>query len=207
MKIAIDFDDFSIINNRFDLLLRLKEHYPHLKLSMFTIPFDYASEMSQGALLRDKYLEILRENLDWIELIPHGLSHIPNEFQKCDRLTMKLALQAIDEAFTKDDLPYVKGFKAPYWLWNKEVVRVLDEEGWWGAVDRNQPDMVHPKRFYRYTYSIDEAFWSRNDEVMKLHGHMGRPDANNLEDNFLNLMKMPHDADFVFASELVEKAK
>lgn len=205
MKIVLDFDDFSVLGNRFDLLLRLKEHYPNLKLSLFTIPYDYIRETSKESIIRDKFLATLHDNLDWMELIPHGLMHIPREFENCDKETMQMTLKAIDEVFKKDGLPYVKGFKAPYWLWNEEVVSVLDENGWWGAVDRNQPKMVHPKRFYRYSHSIDETFWDDEVEVLKLHGHMFEPDANNLEDNFLNLMKMPHDAQFVFASELVEE--
>jgi hypothetical protein len=205
MKIAIDIDDFSVLNNRFDLFMRLKEHYPKLKLSMFTIPFDYQHELGQGKLLRDKYLKVLKDNLDWIQLIPHGLSHMPHEFENADKETTRVALQAIDEAFEKDGLPYEQGFKSPYWLWNKDVVGVLDKHGWWGAIDRDQPDMLSTKRFYQYTHSIDEHFWTSNLPVWKLHGHMSQPDHNNIDDCFLNLMRMPHDAEFVFASELVEE--
>lgn len=171
---------------------------------MFTIPYDYQYEISQLSLTRDKALKTLQDNLDWIQIIPHGLMHIPKEFEKCDRHTMKMSLMAIDEAFEKDGLPYEKGFKAPYWLWNQEVVDVLDENDWWGAVDPNQPDMLRTKKFFEYNYSIDTPFWEAKEEVLKLHGHMTLPDQNNIEDCFLNLMKMPRDADFVFASELIE---
>ena len=136
--ISLDLDDFSILNNRMDLLMQLKESYPKLKVSLFTIPYDFAYEtLPEGQILRDKTLAMIKTQLDWIELIPHGLVHFPKEFEKCDYKTMKLKVfPAIEEAFKKDCLPYVKGFKAPYWLWNEEVVRALDEEGWWGAIDK-----------------------------------------------------------------------
>lgn len=206
-KISLDFHDFSILNNRFDLLLQLKEHFPKLKVSMFTIPFDYENEKTGVHIYKDDFLKTLKENLDWIQLIPHGLSHIPREFEKCDRWTMKLSLEAIDEVFKKDGLPYVKGFCAPYWLWNQEVVDVLNEEGWWGAIDRNQPDMITPNNYYQYNSSIDEQFWIDPPENLKLHGHMSAPSTNGMEDCFLNLMKMPRDYEFVFVTEMLEKNK
>lgn len=205
MKIVLDFDDFSILRNRMDLFKTLKEHYPALKLSLFTIPYDYEYELTDLRIQRDQALKLIHDNLDWIQIIPHGLTHIPREFEKADKETMRMALKAIDEAFTKDGLPYEKGFKAPFWLWNQDVVDVLDEEGWWGAVDPNQPDMIRTKRYYEYTDSIDTPFWIGYGEVLKLHGHMTLPSANNVEDCFMNLMKMPKDAEFVFASEMVEE--
>jgi hypothetical protein len=204
--IALDLDDASVLRTRYDLLLKLKEYYPNLKVSLFTIPYDYETEMNVGlGLLRDKKLKQFHDLLDWVEIIPHGLMHIPSEFENCDRQTMKMTIESYEEVFGKDKLPYVHGFKAPQWLWNEAVVKVLDEKGWWGAVDRNQPDMLKTKRFYQYTHSIDEPFYHSNLKVLKLHGHMTPPSNNNLEDCFINLMKMPHDAKFVFVSELVEE--
>jgi len=201
------FDDFSVLNNRIDLLLRLKESYPKLKVSLFTIPYDlnYEKDVS-GSLLRDKTLAELKKHLDWLELIPHGLIHMPKEFEKCTYDTMKnYIFDAIAEAFSKDGLPYVKGFKAPYWLWNKDVVKALDEEGWWGAIDRNQ-DMITPKRFYKYSHSISEPFSKAiGEDLIKLHGHI-TPEDNGIERCFSNLFKMNPEAEFKFASELVEEA-
>ena len=207
-QIVLDFDDFSVLNNRLDLLMQLKASYPTLKVSMFTIPCDIAYEQDVSArIMRVKTLEAVKKQLDWIEIIPHGLIHMPREFEKCDYDTMKICMKAIDEAFKKDGLPYVKGFKAPYWLWNKEVVRALDDEGWWGAVDRNNLKMEMPKRFFVYNYTIDEPFFlAKNVDLMKLHGHI-TPEKNNIERCFVNLFRMPNDVEFKFASECVEEKK
>lgn len=207
MKVSLDLHDFSVLNNHIDTLLKVKEHYPNFKVSMFTIPFDAVREIStQGRLVREKQLSLVKENLDWIQIIPHGLAHIPKEFEKCDRWTTKMTLQAIDEAFSKDGLPYERGFCAPYWLWNQEVVDVLNEEGWWGAVDRNQPSMNCTNSFYKYSHSLEEPFWlARDVNVMKLHGHMDRPSLNALEDCVLNLLKLPQDAEWHFVTDFLEK--
>lgn len=202
--VVLDLDDFSVLRSRWNLLLKLKEHFPKLKLSLFTIPFDYEFEsVHQYRIVRDKELQKLHDNLEWIEIIPHGLSHFAREFEKADRKTMQMALKAMEAVFKKDAMPYVKGFKAPFWLWNQDVVDVLNEEGWFGATDRNQPDMLKTKRNYIYSHSIDEPFWESKEPLLKLHGHMTLPSKNNIEDCFLNLMKMPSDADFKFVSEVV----
>lgn len=212
--ICLELDDFSILNNRMDLLSELKEHFPKLKVTMFTIPYDYASEKSLvGSIMRADTLKKIQDNLDWIQIVPHGLLHLPREFEKCTYETMKEnILPAIDEQFKKDGLPYEKGFKAPFWLWNEGVVRALDEAGWWGAVDKNQPLMLRTKKFYVYSHSISSPFWLSNLDTLKLHGHIasgdnsGDTNDNGLDKYFLNLMKMP-EANFKFVSEMVEEQK
>jgi hypothetical protein len=204
-KIVLDFDDYSILRSRPDLMKQLKEFYPGLKVSMFTIPYDYEYETSDLRLFRDEALKYIHENLDWIQIIPHGLLHKPREFELADKEAMELSLKAIDDQFKRDGLPYVKGFKAPYWLWNQDVVDVLDREGWFGAVDPNQPQMIRTKRYYEYTDSIDTPFWKVDKEIYKLHGHMTLPSSNNIDDCFLNLMKMPRDAEFYFVTDFIDE--
>ena len=133
----------------------------------------------------------MEETLDWIQLIPHGVAHLPSEFQNVYKDDLPLVFNAINEFFTDDKLPYEKGFKAPQWLYTQDLVDFLDEKGWWMAVDRNQPNAPRTKRFYEYNYSIEEKFWESKEPIWKLHGHMGAPSTNNIEDCFLNLLKIP----------------
>lgn len=202
--ISLDFDDWSVLNNRLDLLLRLKETYPKLKVTLFTIPYDYAYESQvAGRIMRKSTLKAIKKELSWLEIVPHGLVHMPKEFEKCDYETMRdHVIPAIDEAFKKDGLPYVKGFKAPFWLWNKQVVKALDDSGWWGAVDPEQK-MLKTKKYYEHTLGIDAPFMESTKDVLKLHGHI-TPTNNGIEKCFVNLFKMPADAEFKFASELLE---
>jgi len=206
-QICLDFDDWSVMNNRLDLLLRLKEAYPKLKVTLFTIPYDFEYEKEVTArIMREKTLEAIKKQLSWLQLVPHGLLHLPKEFLKCDYTTMKdYVFQSIDETFKKDGLPYEKGFKAPYWQWNKDVIRALDEKGWWGAVDKNHPEMPKPKKYYVYTHSIGEVFSLSTLNVLKLHGHINNVENNGIEKCFTNLFKMPSNAEFKFAGEMLEE--
>jgi hypothetical protein len=195
------------MNNRLDLLLRLKGAYPKLKVTLFTIPYDFEYEKEVTArIMREKTLEAIKKQLDWIELVPHGLLHLPNEFLNCDYITMRdYVFPSIDEAFKKDGLPYEKGFKAPQWLWNKEVVRALDEKGWWGAIDRADRGYAKTKKYYTYTHSISEVFSLSTLDVLKLHGHITNIETNGIERCFTNLFKMPTNAKFKFASEMLQE--
>ncbi|MDP1729043.1 MAG: hypothetical protein Q8L27_02460 [archaeon] len=171
MKICLDLHDFSVVNNRLDLLLKLKEIYPGFKISLFTVPID--ERMDWGPyIIRPDLLKLVKENLDWIQIIPHGLNHNSNrEMLKYNYEEFRYkVIPAIKEAFDKDGLPFVKGFCAPHWRWNKYVVKALDDEGWFGSIDPRQPNMLSTKKFFRYSHPIDEPLTNAN--VLKLHGHV-----------------------------------
>lgn len=203
MKAVIDLDDFSILRSRMDLLEKLHDHFPGFKISLFTIPFDYEYEMSDLRVLREEALTRIHKNLDWMQFIPHGMAHIPREFENCDKQTMIDYINNVEEVFKKDGLPMTKGFKAPYWLWNQDVVDALNESGWWGANDIKQPGMLKTKRFYEYTNSIDEDLSKLTGDVVKLHGHMTPPSTNDIDRCFLNLMKLPIDTEWHFATDFI----
>lgn len=205
MRVSLDIHDASIFATNWDLLDKLHGRYPKMKLSLFFIPWDYVFENSLARLAKKEGLEKLKANLDWIRLYPHGLTHSQREFEKADEKATDLSLKAIDEILTGEKLPYEKGFCAPYWLWNENVVKSLDKHGWWGAVDRNQPNLPRPKRFYEYSHSIHEPFWADTQaKVWKLHGHMSLPSENALDLCFFNLLKIPSDAEWSFIDEFIE---
>lgn len=208
MKISCEFHDWSVLNNRLDLLYKIKEHYPNFKVSMFTIPFDSRFELDTQKIYRKQALKEIKKNLDWIQIIPHGLTHIDREMENCDyELFKKSVMPSIKEVFDRDELPFEKGFCAPYWLWNEDVVRALDEEGWWGAIDRNQPDMLSTKKFYKYSHSLEEPFWLSTNEIVKLHGHIDGTSANDIERCITNMMKIPVDAEWHFITDFLEERK
>lgn len=207
MIYSLDLHDATISNNGIHLLETIKEHYPKFKVSLFFVPVDKTTEVvAQSRMMKQENIDKIKRNLDWIELLPHGLAHFPREFEHCDRWTMKMTLQAIDEAFTSYGLPYKKIFCPPYWLWNQNVVDVLNENGWAGASDRNQSDMLRTTKDYQYNYSINEPFWlARDESEIKLHGHLdsGQSD-NDLTTCFLNLFKADRQADWRFVSECIK---
>lgn len=203
--VSLDFDDFTVYNHKIDTLLKLKEYLPNLKVSMFMVPVDIVNEQvpSQRMMLAE-YLKLIADNLDWIQLIPHGITHAGREFEKADREAMELSIKAIENVFDGYRLPFERGFKAPQWLWNKDVCDVLDEHGWWGAIDKNQPNMPRTKRTYTYTHSINEPFWLAEEDTLCLHGHYSPPMENDIDRCLTNLIKLPSDTEFRFVSEFVK---
>lgn len=202
-QVVLDFDDFSLENNQIPYLEKLKEQFPKIKISLFTIPFDYRYFNNMRDFERDQIKQWIRSNLDWIEIIPHGLTHKDREFEQATYKGLPLVFETIERVFSDYNIPFVKGFKAPQWLYNKDLIRYLDEKGWFLATDRNQPEAPKAKRNYVYTHSVDEPFWLSNQKSIKLHGHISLPSSNNLADNILNLLKINPDACFKFVSEVV----
>lgn len=205
-KVVLNLDDFSPVNNHLDLLLRLKEYYPNFKVSMFTVPIDIKTDW--GAYCnRDKYLKKIKENLDWIQIIPHGLTHYSSrEMKDCSAEEFKNEIiPRITQAFAEDGLPFVKGFKAPHWKWSDGVVDALDDEGWFGAILR-EPGMLETQKFYQYNHLINEPFWESDLEVLKLHGHIYGT-KNDFEDCFDNLLKLPLDTQWYYVTDFIEELK
>ncbi len=201
MKACLDLHDFSIVNSRLDLLLRLKDWFPGFKVSLFIVPIDEKRDWGSYLVRKDLLAEV-KKNLEWIQLIPHGLTHDGQEMRNCDYGTMKLRIMpAIEEAFARDGLPFVRGFCAPHWKWSNGVVMALDEAGWWGAVDPKQPLMQKTKRVYRYSHSIDGPL---SGDVLKMHGHIYGT-ANDLGKCMGNLMGLPKSVEWHFATDFLEE--
>lgn len=203
MKVVLSLDDFSIVNNRLDLLFRLKEHFPNFKVSLFTIPIDEKRDWGPY-LLRGEYLKKIK-NLNWIQIIPHGYIHNGSEMRNADyRYFKEVTMPAIKRAFERDGITYEKGFKAPHWRWSDGVVKALDEEGWWGAIDPRQPNMSKPKKFYCHSHAIDEPFRSTTRDLIQLHGHIYGT-RNDLGLCMDNLLKIPRDVEWCFATDFLEE--
>ena len=201
MKISLDLHDFSVLNNRMELLFRLRDHFPGFKVSLFTVPNDIKSDWGFSTI-RDKPLKVIKDNLDWMQLIPHGLNHAGSEMRNCDNNTFRLnVIPKIKQAFDRDGLPFVEGFCPPHWKWSQGVVKALNEAGWWGAIDRNKPNMFATKRFYRYSHNIDELL---EGELLKLHGHVYGT-KNDLGECFGNLLTLPTDAEWHFITNFIEE--
>ena len=197
--------DFSVINSRLDILLKLKEHFPNFKVSLFTVPVDKKSDWGPY-LIREDILKEIKKHLDWMQIIPHGLWHEKLEALMWDYAhTKSFVLPTIKELFDKDGLPFVKGFCAPHWRWSKGVVMALDEEGWWGAIDRDKSTPC-PKRFYQYNCLLNEPFWESDISVLKLHGHIYGT-KNDVGRCFDNLLKLPLDTEWHFVTNFLEDKK
>lgn len=202
MKVVLDLHDFSVVNNRLDLLLKLKEHFPKFKVSLFTVPLDESKDWG-ASTMRHYFLDVIKQNLDWIQIIPHGLKHDGHEMKRTDYMTFKNEIiPMIEEIFDVDGLPYEKGFLAPHFSWTEGIVRVLDEEGWWGAIDRDKV-MPVPKKFYRYTWRINEPFLNFDTDVLKIHGHIYGT-KNDIGLCMDKILALPQDTEWHFCTDFLE---
>lgn len=183
------------------MLFRLKERFPDFRVSLFTVPVDKKEDWG-SYLIREDNLNMIKRNLSWMQLIPHGLNHDGSEVREWSYQHFKSSVMLdIDAGFLKDGLPYEKGFCAPHWRWNEDVVRALDDTCWWGAVDPRQPDMPCPLKFYRYSHPID-AFPTDLPEL-KLHGHVYGT-KNDLGKCLDNLLALPEDVGWRFVTDFLE---
>lgn len=202
--IVFDTDDLSLENNNLYYLDQIKKVIPNFKISAFFIPLDVAYFSRLKEFQRKEVIQMLKDRSDWIELIPHGLTHRDAEFLNIKNDDYETIFDAIEHAFKTYELPYVKGFKAPQWLYKPSLVEYLDKKGWWIATDKNQPDQPKTKKSYEYTHSVDEDFSSSDLTEIRLHSHISLPSKNNIIENIGNIIKIPQDYEFKFISEVMK---
>ena len=195
MKVTLTLDDFSIENNRLDLLFKLKEHFPNFKVNLFTVPNDFKHPIKH----RDEELKKIKECLDWIQIIPHGLRHNSSEAKRWNYEQFRYAvIPEIERIFERDGLPFERGFKSPHWDTHSNVAQALTDLGWWQAISPKRKDQPHARRFYIHDFTINEDFPLKD---IKLQGHINNTSPDDLELNFNNLLKIPKNATWHFVSE------
>ena len=202
--ITLDFDDFSIENTNLFYFEKLHEMYPSIKLSMFYIPADIEYFNRLDEVQKEQSKNMIKKVVSdgWIELIPHGVTHIKDEFKNATYENMELTIKAYEEHFKIIGCPYIKGFKAPYWEMSKEAIKCLDDNGWFLAIDRNQPQSIKAKKNYEYNWNVADPF-PKGQKVIKGHGHISPPSSNNIVACLENLTKIPPDYTWKFVSEIV----
>ena len=220
-KIVLDMDDYSVSCPNFELLMKLKEHFPSFKVTLFTIPLDMM-------LLSDKikmpqflsWVEMLKEYQDWVEIAVHGFIHDKKEML-VDYKRAKLTLKASENMMTqikkkekvrfigsrnkkyKFDIPYKKIFKAPGWQMSDDAYKAARDMGYVVAIDRNKPSPeIENLKTYKYNWSIEEPF-PEDFRIIKGHGHMYGM-QNDLQACYQNLLTLPTDAEFLFISEYLK---
>ncbi len=204
MNIVLDIDDLSVTGFGFDQVKMLKEHYPNLKVTFFTIPLDQA--VLRGAVEDKKTFEwakIINE-YDWIEICPHGLIHIMGEMDVDYDKACKI-IDSVEKRLKGLKLDFKKIWKSPFWQTSDETYKALRDRGYVVATDRNaeKPDIKGLEQ-YRFNWSIDEPLPDLL-KVIKAHGHLNTTDNAIIKalPNFLD--QVPSDANFMFISEYLNE--
>ena len=195
--IALEFDDFSPLNHRFDVLEKLRLRYPELKVTMFTVCWDLRYEFEKGGLAINQerfipWVNAVRHAVKdgWLEIAIHGLTHVPHEFAG---LEPKLAIGKVkfaEQFLEQTKIPYVKIFKPPYWEIKDSAKKALKKEGYKVVEDGY------------YNWNIKNSFPVELDQVIG-HGHVQNTCENGLEEALINLMEIPDDYEWKFISEVI----
>ena len=176
--LILDFDDFSEKNRGIFYLEILKKINPKFKVTLFTVP-DKTS---------DKFIRLVEQYYDYIELVPHGYFH---SYKECAGWDYELANKRLDEI---EDRFSIKGFKAPFWETSKGLYAALSERGYWIA-DHDRNDRTRPNKIP--CYKLGERSW---------HGHIQNVCGNGLKERFGELTELvKKEKDFLFVSEYIGK--
>lgn len=211
--IVLDADDLEVGKPGLEHILKLKEHYPGLKFTLFMVPIPQAGVAGNITSAEyKKWAKFLVKNKDWLEICPHGVMHAGHEMKwevtksGKQRLvnyeTANLYIDAAEHTFKQLNLPFAKIWKSPHWESSPDTLKALWDRGYTVAVDPNQ-EVPLGGPVYLYNWSFDQPI--PDISFLKGHGHMHTPGANRnaLERCMRNLLKMPTDAEFKFISEVL----
>jgi len=205
---VIDFDDYSATHPGHHLLLKLKEHFPNFKCTCFTPAFSLAVFFRKMEVEKFKeWGKIVAANSGWIEIAPHGFSHLKGEMLTKDKKRAEMIIKAIENLFGQLGIPFVKIFKAPHWQISPAAEEVLKERGYVLAIDRNKPTVHTDIPTYVWNWDIKDVPFPKHYPVIKAHGHIWTTPGivNGLDECLPNLLQMPQNAKFQFISEYLKE--
>lgn len=187
--IVFDLDDFceEIMKPEFwGLLFTLRDIYPRLKITMFTVPLKCS----------ESWLRRVTEDYDWLELHYHGSDHE-------DRHEW---LNKIHVDFPFGEFFY-KGFKAPWWRMGQRTADVFNDKGFVLSSMAGYFDVNGPK-IYRFNSGreIIPSVQYEGSRYCTMHSHVQPMKmGDGLPQIFDKVAHAyPRDSEFVFISELFE---
>jgi len=179
-KIIFNIDDFC--DNEWGImeyLNTLKNRYPDFRVTLFTVPFKISTENL-----------LIAKETGWIELAVHGFNHIPDEM-------LILGKEEILEGFSKVDFSiFTKGFRAPYWLLNEQVIECCNKFGLWVAL-HHQKNESSWRTLCEHGYYYPKA----QNGFKCWYGH-----TYDIREKLSELLEIwPEDQKFGFVSEAIQK--
>ena len=197
MKCIFSLDDFckhheSVVH----YLQILAEYFPKFKASMFTIPCYGKTPIVQH---KEWYDSLPFQ----VEHILHGYFHTRHEFEKLDRIQCEHFIQEGIDRFTECGFPIVKGFKAPNWRYNNELVGALKEKGFWLATYTPNHNTTEVP-CYNWNWDIGDPI--PNVDFLHAHGHVHNISGpgKGIEVSMNNILKLPKYTEFYFIGEYMD---
>ena len=195
IKISLDYDDFSCLNHRFDLLDKIRDRYPNFKVTMFTIPWEIRlSPDTKGTPITssryapwvERVIEAQEEG--WLDISIHGLTHSPREFEELKYQEARNRIITGQKMFANRKVNVNNLFKSPQWLSSGGTKQAVKDLG--------------------LTLMNDGYYnWNLKDDMPEgdliAHGHVQDVMGNGMEESFFRLTKIPQDAEWVFLKDMI----
>ena len=187
--VVFTLDDFHETNHRLDLLLKLKEDYPKMKVTLFTIP----SKCSV------KWLKDLKEKYgDWMQFAVHGWfhdvsnrEHQPELYpEECKNWTKEDAHKYLQMAENMG--VFVNGFKAPGWGTSQGTYEALAERGYW-IMEHKDHERYEDIKLPRYT----------TGSLFEVNGHIQFTAFNGLEEMVQRKLNFAESTEFHFVEDVL----
>lgn len=165
-NVGVDFDDFCDATlPELKYLITLKQRYPELLVTLFTIP----ARTSDSTLATAREVGEMFSPKNWLQLAPHGWRHIRGE---CFAWTDVEAKDKIAAAAERGiDSPI---FKAPGWLIDGDTYKACHELGY--AVASHETFRIPNTGCYEYVYN------SPGNGFISIHGHLTKTSENYIAD-------------------------
>jgi len=197
MKCFFSLDDFCYEEREvIPFIKELDDYFDKFKISLFTIPCYMRNHLCKT---RDWFSSVAKDNM---EFILHGYFHSNHEFAQLDEIQCRHFIELGIMEFRSCGIQlYEKGFKAPNWRYNDNLIRVLKDMRMWLAVyTPNHATEEIP--CYFWNWDIGQPI-PQNVEVLHAHGHTHRQSGPGafIGDCIENIKQLPKDTEFSFISE------
>ncbi len=178
-KVVFELDDECDETSARPELLKLKERFPKLRVTLFAIPakcsFDHIKKLQQ---------------YDWIELGVHGWFHDTEHGRATESNYWTEADANKYLQMTADMGCFAKVFRPPGWQINRETYKVLAENDYIIA-DHLSHDLYMEEGGRRYT----------TGHLMECHGHVWECNGNGIKELIEKKLNFGPNTEFLFVSE------
>ena len=191
MKCIFTLDDFCMTyQDCLKYLEYLNDYFDDFKASLFTIPChnrDYLSD----------HKDWIQKLPDYLEFIPHGWVHNNHEFSELDYHDCRDKINLGIIEFADAGIPLIRGFKAPNWRYNKNLVKVLKEKNFWLAIytEGNHAGKTDGIKIPTHAWNWDIGKPIPEKDTLYAHGHVhsqSGPGAY-IGDSVENITQLPKD--------------
>ena len=182
--VVMDFDDLcDATRPKLDLIERLKEKMPGLKVTLFTIPARTSPETIRVAKLLG----------DWVSLGVHGWRHTLGECWSWTHEDARARMEASLEMGIDG-----KVFRAPKWVIDAETYYAAKELGWVIADHKDYRVLGSGALTYTYNRPL------RRMAYTPVHGHLPNVSGNGIAETFDKFV-FPPETEFLLIPDVARK--